>query len=119
LTGFKKTISVNEDPFFSAPVQTPECRSPNGIWPDTSACWPDKSADTPVARTSPYDYVTTVIQPACAVTNKDPNLRCGSQLNGKGGTWSRDCGGPFCTGVRLYRQYLTDGSQQNEREWQD
>ncbi|MFX8805541.1 hypothetical protein ABTM67_20525, partial [Acinetobacter baumannii] len=33
LTGFTQTISVNEDPFFNAPVETSECRSNIGVDP--------------------------------------------------------------------------------------
>jgi hypothetical protein len=37
----------------------------------------------------------------------------------RGGTWSRDCAGPYCFGVPIYRQYLTsDTSGKNDREWQ-
>ena len=38
------------DPFFNAPVEAPEC----------------ESFDT--AKTSPYEYVSTVVYPDCAVT---------------------------------------------------
>ncbi|MEQ8501720.1 MAG: hypothetical protein RIB84_20130 [Sneathiellaceae bacterium] len=144
LTGFKRTISVNEDPFFSAPVQTAECLSNKDVLSDT-ACAPKKSKYTPVARTSPYDHVTTVVYPECAASKDGANrvdfAACGTwsgddQWDGappgpdrgarylhakqRGGTWSRDCGGPYCTGVRLYRQYLTSSTATgNAREWQD
>jgi len=49
LTGYVNTISVNEDPFFKAPVEAIECLS------DLTA------------KTSPYDYVTSVVYPGCAV----------------------------------------------------
>jgi len=132
LTGFKNTISVNQDPFFSAPVQTAECLSAKEVLPD-SACAPKKPRFTPTARTSPYDHVTTVVYPGCAVEDGSITA-CGSHdgpdqtqgkpgritaTAGRGGTWSKDCTGPFCTGVRLYRQYLTsDASANNQREWQ-
>ena len=47
LTGYVNTISVNEDHFFNAPIETFECDS------DLTA------------KTSPYDYVTTVVYPGC------------------------------------------------------
>ena len=131
LTGFEKTISVNMDRFFSAPVQTPECLSNLGVT-ETGACAKNQSKNetTPTARTSPYDYVTTVVYPACASKENsgDTAFPCGSdtesvkeqvdpprfiKMTERGGPWSKECGGPFCTGVRLYRQYLTDGSSSN------
>lgn len=132
LTGFKHTISVNQDPFFSAPVQTAECLSAREVLAD-SACAPKRPLYTPTARTSPYEHVTTVVYPGCAVTDGS-NTACGSYdgpnqteaegyritaTGGRGGMWSKDCTGPFCTGVRLYRQYLTsDSAPDNKREWQ-
>ena len=47
LTGYKKTTVINLDHFFAAPVEAIQCLSD-----DTS-------------RTSPYEYVTTVVYPAC------------------------------------------------------
>ena len=79
LTGFKQTISVNEDGFFAAPVQASQCRSNVGVDP-ASTCKsdtvtpPSESKQPPTARTSPYDYVTTVIYPGCAM---DPNIAGG------------------------------------------
>ena len=49
LTGLKQTVSVNEDPFFDAPVETLECSSFG------------------TAKTSPYEHVTTVVYPDCGV----------------------------------------------------
>ena len=56
LTGLVKTISVNEDSFFDAPVETIECASDETV------------------KTSPYDYVTTVVYPDCA--KKDSTGSC-------------------------------------------
>jgi hypothetical protein len=47
------------------------------------------------AKTSPYEYVTTVVYPGCASTNS-----CDAT------TWSSNCTSG-CYGVPLYRQYLT------------
>ncbi len=47
LTGLKTTVSVNEDPFFNAPLEVLECES------------------DATAKTSPYEHVTTVVYPGC------------------------------------------------------
>ena len=77
LTGYVNTVSVNLDPFFNAPVETVEC------------------ASDVTAKTSPYDYVTSVVYPGCAVSGT-----CGA-------SWAVDCATPACYGVPLYRQLLT------------
>jgi hypothetical protein len=154
-TGLVGSISVNEDPFFNAPVATPECLSNLNVTPSVACSPPSTTSPTPSARTSPYDYFTTVVFPGCAtqdVGGKDTD--CGSTgtppaqppplppewvpqrvvgppgnttyvqtqlIYGTAGTWSRDCGGPFCFGVKIYRQDLTgtDNGQQtgSTREW--
>ena len=73
LTGYKNTTVINLDDFFLAPVDAIQCRSD-----DTS-------------RTSPYEYVSTVIYPG-------PSAR--------GGDWGQDCTNEHCYGVPLYRQDL-------------
>ena len=59
MTGFERTISVNEDPYFGAPVQAPQCKSNLNVDPQY-ACAPQPSGDlrksVPTARTSPYDH---------------------------------------------------------------
>jgi hypothetical protein len=106
------TISVNEDPFFQAPVETGECLSNVGVTA-AGAC-PMKPFGTPqytppqTAETSPYDYLTTVVLPDCTQHPGDRTTElCGDGKNGRGGFWSADCAGPFCYGVPLYRQLLT------------
>ena len=47
LTGVETTISVNEDSFFTAPIEQFECRSDATV------------------KTSPYQHVTTVVYPDC------------------------------------------------------
>lgn len=92
LTGYAETISVNEDPFFNGPKEGFECASAETV------------------KTSPYDFVTAVVYPECLLPGKscptvkpawaqDPNARVPS--------WNRDCGGPHCYGVPLYRQLVT------------
>src|SRR4029453_6624231 len=74
LPNLNQTISINEDSFFGAPVETPECASnisdPKGANSlPANACNPTQNLppDPPpvpppvTARTSPYDYVATVI----------------------------------------------------------
>lgn len=89
LTGLAQTISVNEDPFFNAPVETIECLS------------------DATAKTSPYSYVTTVVYPKCASAGEPSPQTCGSAENGPGAWWSKGCTDPNCYGVPLYRQLLT------------
>jgi hypothetical protein len=125
------TVSLNPVEFFDAPLQTAECLSNIGVTPNL-AC-PLPSGDLPPtqtragANTSPYDYVTTIVFPSCAVGSGRVDGRCGSSINQKvdpnngkhileeplrGGSWSQDCTAPFCYGVPLYRQFLT-GSGDN------
>ena len=62
LTGYAKTVSVNVDPFFKAPVEAYECAS------DTTALTPTERAEG-TAKTSPYDHVTTVMYPEVGFTD--------------------------------------------------
>ena len=98
------------------------------------------------AKTSPYDYVTTVVFPEkCqgAIPPADQPRKCGdfgttvggvndytknngpitkytqyTKLEGRGGDWSKECTNPACYGVPLYRQFLT-GTTSTSRELQD
>lgn len=79
LTGLNDTISVNQDPFFNAPSETDECAS------DFRGASPPATA-----KTSPYDYVTSVVYPACG-----PHCDV---------LWNRNCASPNCYGVPLYRE---------------
>jgi hypothetical protein len=85
LTGLVGTISVNQDPFFDAPVETPECGS-------------DIAGQVPpgTAKTSPYDYVTTVEYPGCGT-------QCGAN-------WSVACSDPTCYGVPIYNEFHNPGA---------
>ncbi|MEW6145797.1 MAG: pentapeptide repeat-containing protein [Thermodesulfobacteriota bacterium] len=113
LTGLKNTISVNEDPFFNAPTETLECQSEE------------------TAKTSPYDYVTTVIYPDCVAkkncggvckVDKKPcadTSNCADIPNNtcddSNAFWNSDCGSSFCYGVPLYRQLLTKDEASNTK----
>jgi hypothetical protein len=106
LTGVERTISVNEDPFFGAPIEQLECRSEGS------------------AKTSPYKYVTTVVYPGCFAKGD-----CGGTCSRTGGpcavnancpppppetpaetcdntNWNSNCTSG-CYGVPLVRQCLT------------
>jgi hypothetical protein len=81
LTGFANTISVNfNSPFFTAPIEAVEC------------------ASDVTAKTSPYDYVTTVVYPYCGLTCRRVT---DTQI------WNVDCADERCYGVPLYRQTVT------------
>jgi hypothetical protein len=60
------------------------------------------------ARTSPYEYVTTVVYPGCAANVDFPTAQsqCGQY-------WAQACTTPACYGVPLYRQYMTTQEKQN------
>ena len=96
----KQTISINEDAFFTAPIEAPECGSAafdkgGDNASAANACSKPLANKPPVtARTSPYDYVTTVVYHKSKDQDADP--------------WGEDCTNPLCYGVPLYRQYLTD-----------
>jgi len=92
----KQTISINADSFFSAPVETAECASSLGVNSDAvDACKPpDPKLPPMTARTSPYDYVATVVYHKKSETDKED-------------IWDVDCAHPGCYGVPLFRQYLT------------
>ncbi|MCL4244766.1 MAG: hypothetical protein KJ002_06505 [Candidatus Dadabacteria bacterium] len=114
LTGYKNTISVNEDSFFNAPAETLECQSEG------------------TAKTSPYEYVTTVVYPGC-VGKKDCGGKCRSDgkpcaddsncapiqnvdnsCDDTDAFWQSDCGSSFCYGVPLYRQFLNQSEAVSE-----
>ena len=96
-----ETISVNLDPFFNAPIEAIEC----------------ESFDT--AKTSPYEYHTTVVYPGCAINNtclgecsNNASIKCSSDPecgpgNTCSATWGRPCSNAECYGVPLERQLLT------------
>jgi hypothetical protein len=97
----KQTLSINEDSFFSAPRETAECGSAaHGIDDGKGGNADAKNAcDAPVkdkppvtARTSPYDYVATVLF---------------HRKSGDTDVWNTECTNQGCYGVPLYRQYLT------------
>jgi len=117
------TISVNQDPFFAAPKEAPECRSNLGIDPKKACQSVALMNETQTARTSPYDYVATAVEPQCSQTPIPGQKygRCGDTPDkGIGGTWSSECTNERCYGIPLYRQYLTGNSAKpGKGEWKD
>jgi hypothetical protein len=86
------TYSINEDPFFRAPVETAECGSAVGDNASAStACAAPQPAKPPAtAKTSPFDHLKVVVY------RKDPSP-----------VWQSDCANEGCYGVPLFRQFLT------------
>jgi hypothetical protein len=105
LTGLINTISVNKDPFFAAPVEDIECAS------DVSSNLPpvcDKSSPIcGTAKTSPYNYVSTVVYPDCGDNCPPLPQTAPDYLH----EWAVACSFPECFGVPLYRQDLNPGEQ--------
>ena len=111
LTGLIKTISVNKDPFFAAPVEDIECASDI---PDNMPPVCDKTGETcGTARTSPYGYVTTVVYPSCG--KQCPTLSEQEQKDSEDWKqwWAFSCSDPSCFGVPTYRLDVTKTEMQN------
>lgn len=83
LTGYAETTIINQDPYFAAPADATQCLS----------------ADS--SRTSPYQYVTTVLYPGCRLDES-----CATPGVVNHGGWSSDCTSESCYGVPLWRQDL-------------
>ncbi len=111
----RETISVNEDPFFNAPLETVECAS------DKHDSIMDGKGAPGTAKTSPYEYVTAGMIAGCAIGSykapcPPPNQSqmCTYQSECNGGVpsnlayWTHACSNPECFGVPIYRQLLTD-----------
>ncbi len=113
-----ETISVNLDPFFTAPVEAPECDSFNIA--TTSG---GNTGGT--AKTSPYQYVSTVVYPACVVAkdcggkcsiNNKPCARdknCVQSPNAQmclDAKWGESCSNQTCYGVPLSRQLVVSST---------
>ena len=109
-----ETISVNKEPFFDAPVETPECASDLPLNAAADArCAPN------TAKTSPYEYVTTSIFPECALDVPDgpQDLRkCTPYVWGSNCTTSDAAQNNSCIGVRMYRQLLAKDEPFGDRQ---
>lgn len=86
-TPFGPTISVNQDPFFNAPRDTRECASDLRTFPGDPL--PPKGMQG-TARTSPYEYVTSILYPDCG--NACDQVQ-----------WQTDCSNQSCGGAFLWR----------------
>ena len=95
----RPSISINEDPYFNAPLTTPECLSDINVLPDSPASQPA------TATTSPYEWLSTAILAECAVTQRG-DRQC-FDVDDNEQKWSTACTDPSCRGVPLYREYLT------------
>ena len=113
-TAVNSTLSLNEDPYFRAPVQTAQCKSNVAVDP-AQACAPQPTGDNrlsvPPARTSPYDQITTVIYPGCAVANteKEAQDACDQEKKTEA-PWVQDCTHENCYGLPIYRDFLTSSA---------
>ena len=112
---WKETISVNKEPFFDAPVETPECASDLPLnATDDAKCAPN------TAKTSPYEYVTTAIFPECALDVPDsdaPLRKCEPYTWGSNCTTSDPTQVNSCVGVPIYRQLrLSSGDDLGDRQ---
>jgi hypothetical protein len=97
------TFSINEDPFFKAPVETAECGSAIGdnASPGSACKVPPQDPKLPpaTAKTSPYDHLKVVVYPQIPPGWEPPN--------NPSPVWQSDCANQACYGVPLFRQYLT------------
>jgi cell migration-inducing and hyaluronan-binding protein len=107
------TISVNKADFFKAPTEAWECASD---FPTRQSVFAPKCLPA-TAKTSPYEYVSTVVYPECAKKAPPPPLNgspsfCPGQTN-----WGSVCTSSppnfGCPGVQLYRQLLTAGEKED------
>jgi hypothetical protein len=85
------SISITKDPFYNAPLVTPECAS--------APPKPSPGAE-PTVDTSAYQYVTTAIFPTCASPT--------AIIGGCRAQWGISCSNQQCYGVPLYRQFVTN-----------
>jgi hypothetical protein len=86
LTGYRGTTVINLDDFFLAPVEDLQCKSDNS------------------SRTSPYEYVTTVIYPKCVIDKTCAAAPEKGNPHTNDGDWNRACTTEQCYGIPLWRQ---------------
>ncbi|MBP7231854.1 MAG: G8 domain-containing protein [Syntrophaceae bacterium] len=89
LSGLANTISVNNDEFFSVPMQPDECLS-------EKTCFQ-----------VPYDYITAVAFPDEAAGQSKP-VDLGNSV------WMQHCDNQACRGVPIYRQLLKGGNPEEK-----
>jgi hypothetical protein len=88
MTGYKGTTVINLDDFFAAPVEAIQCQSENS------------------SRSSPYEYVSTVIYPKCRADGKCAAVDSAGNPILNDGLWNRSCTDEACYGIPLWRQDL-------------
>jgi hypothetical protein len=105
--------------FFTAPYEVDECASQTGR---DQLHTPIPNQPEATAKTSPYDYVTTVLLPGCTqktpIPPEKPTALCGCNGSGAPGScteWHQDCATPNCAGVPLYRMLLTKSETSTPR----
>lgn len=86
LTGYGETTVINKDEFFAAPVDATQCLSAQS------------------SRTSPYEYVSTVVYPACVKNGTCARPQNGADQRYNDGDWNRSCTNEDCYGIPLWRQ---------------
>ncbi len=111
-----ETISVNKESFFDAPTEAWECASDYAANESSDAkCLPA------TAKTSPYEYVSTVIYPECAKGAIIPASGLGFCTGTNGENWGSTCtnsppANNGCLGVPLYRQLLESGEVEDSSQ---
>ena len=68
----RETISVNFDSYFDAPIEAVEC--------DSDIANPPAGFPAGTAKTSPYEYLTTAVYPACARLDGPKPPRDGARM---------------------------------------
>lgn len=105
------TISVNKADFFKAPTEAWECASD---YPTNASTYAPKCLPA-TAKTSPYEYVSTVIYPECAKLAPPPPESGAPSFCPNDDNWGSVCTASppnfGCPGVQLYRQLLTPGEK--------
>ncbi len=91
LSGLANTISVNNDKFFSVPLQPDECLS-------EQTCFQ-----------VPYDYITAVAFPDEGA-RKNPPVNLGDNV------WMQQCDKQACHGVPIYRQLLKENEEVGQQQ---
>jgi len=106
-----ETISVNKADFFKAPTEAWECASD---YPTHTSTYAPKCLPA-TAKTSPYEYVSTVIYPECAKEAPPPPENGAPSFCPGDTNWGSACTSSppnyGCPGVQLYRQLLTAGEK--------
>jgi cell migration-inducing and hyaluronan-binding protein len=109
------TTSVNKADFFKAPTEAWECGSDYPT--NTSTTYAPKCLPA-TAKTSPFEYVSTVIYPECARKAPPPPIDgspsfCPNDNNNWGSVCTASPPNFGCPGIQLYRQLLNTGEKED------